>query len=51
MNAPMPTNIPLKRVRGSRKRVYLCGPIAKNCWRHRLVPGLREAFCAGCVGA
>ena len=24
-------------------RVYLCGPIAKNCWRHK-VPELRDAF-------
>jgi hypothetical protein len=27
------------------KRIYLCGPIDKNCWRHEIVPGLREAFC------
>jgi hypothetical protein len=46
MSAPMPTNIsPARSVRGSLTRAYLCGPMAKNCWRHRLVPGLREPFC------
>jgi Nucleoside 2-deoxyribosyltransferase len=38
-------NIPsLRWVRGRPTRVYLCGPIAKNCWRHKLVPDLRNAF-------
>ncbi len=34
----------LQEVLGRRVRVYLAGPIGKNCWRHQLVPELREAF-------
>jgi hypothetical protein len=46
VNALMPIDVPsLRMVRGRPVRVYLCGPIAKNCWRHRLVPGFRDAFC------
>jgi hypothetical protein len=46
MSAPIfPNTIPsLRLVRNRPIRVYACGPIAKNCWRHKLVPGLREAF-------
>lgn len=46
MNAPILSNkiFSLKLVRNRSARVYLCGPIAKNDWRHDLVPGLREAF-------
>ena len=45
MSALIPTNIPsLRLVRNRPVRVYLCGPIKRNCWRHKLVPGLRNAF-------
>ncbi len=45
MSALIPTDLPLLRlVRNRPVRVYLCGPIKKNCWRHKLVPGLRSAF-------
>ena len=47
MSALQSGSIPsLRLVRNRAVRVYLCGPIAKNCWRHTLVPGLRETFCA-----
>lgn len=29
-------------------RVYLCGPIAKSDWRHKLVPDLRDALSDHC---
>ena len=45
MSALIPTNtLSLPQVRYRPVRVYLCGPIAKNCWRHKLVPGLRHEF-------
>jgi Nucleoside 2-deoxyribosyltransferase len=45
MSALIPTNTrALRLVRNRPVRVYLCGPVKKNCWRHLLVPGLRHEF-------
>lgn len=45
MSALIPTNtLSLRLVRNRPVRVYLCGPVKKNCWRHQLVPGLRHEF-------
>jgi Nucleoside 2-deoxyribosyltransferase len=45
MSALIPTNTrSLRLVRSRPVRVYLCGPVKKNCWRHQLVPGLRHEF-------
>lgn len=45
MSALIPNNtLSLRLVRNRPVRVYLCGPVKKNCWRHQLVPGLRHEF-------
>jgi very-short-patch-repair endonuclease len=43
-------SVPLFRTREvvSRPKVYLAGQIGKNCWRHDLVSGLRDALFSPC---
>lgn len=38
---------PVRRYGSRPLRIYLAGPIGKHCWRHCLVPGLRDALYSG----